>query len=289
MNTNEILKADINDIIFEGRNKEYGAYLLRNIYGKHLLRAAGVAAILFVLFIAMPMIAAKIRGLLPEEKEKLTEVNVELMQPPPIDESKPPPPPPPPPPPEPPPPVKPTVKFVPPKIVKDNEAPDEPPPPTVDELKEADPGKKTEEGNKSGVDMSQLEDKVKEPLPPPPAAKEDPLPPPPKEDNEIYNVAVIEQQPSFPDGEAAMYKYLGDNIKYPNMAKENGIEGKVYVQFVVEKDGSITDVKAVRGPEGGLKEEAVRVVSGMPRWKPGKQQGNAVRVRFTLPVNFKLQ
>ncbi|HNL08843.1 MAG TPA: hypothetical protein PKH93_14790, partial [Chitinophagales bacterium] len=86
MNTNEILKADINDIIFEGRNKEYGAYLLRNTYGRHLLRAVGVAAVLFVLFIAMPMIAAKIRGLLPEEKEKLTEVNVELMQPPPIDE-----------------------------------------------------------------------------------------------------------------------------------------------------------------------------------------------------------
>jgi protein TonB len=86
-----------------------------------------------------------------------------------------------------------------------------------------------------------------------------------------------------------MYEWLGRNIKYPAIARENGIEGKAIVQFVVEPDGRISQVNCVRGPEGGCKEEAARVIAMMPKWIPGKQQGRPVRVRYTLPVVFKLE
>jgi protein TonB len=100
---------------------------------------------------------------------------------------------------------------------------------------------------------------------------------------------VVESMPEFKGGMADLYSYLGNNIKYPVMAKESGIQGKVYVTFVVERDGSITDVKVLRGIGGGCDEEAVRVVASMPRWKPGKQRGKPVRVQYNLPVRFTLQ
>ena len=100
---------------------------------------------------------------------------------------------------------------------------------------------------------------------------------------------VVESMPEFKGGMAELYKYLGNNIKYPVMAKESGIQGKVYVTFVVERDGSITDVRVLRGIGGGCDEEAIRVVSGMPNWKPGKQRGKPVRVQYNLPVRFTLQ
>lgn len=99
----------------------------------------------------------------------------------------------------------------------------------------------------------------------------------------------VEENPEYTGGVEAMYKYLGENIKYPQLARENNIEGKVYVQFVVEKDGSITNVKVMRDIGGGCGQEAVRVVKAMPKWKPGKQRGKAVRAQFSLPVSFKLQ
>lgn len=99
---------------------------------------------------------------------------------------------------------------------------------------------------------------------------------------------VVETQPSFPGGPAKMYEYLGKKMKYPSIAKDNNIQGRVYVSFVVEKDGSITDVKVLRGIGGGCDEEAIRVVKGMPSWSAGKQRGKAVRVRFNLPIVFKL-
>jgi protein TonB len=94
--------------------------------------------------------------------------------------------------------------------------------------------------------------------------------------------------PEFATGQAAMFKYLSENIKYPAVARENAIEGTVYLGFIVDADGNITNVTVKRGVSGGCTEEAVRVVSGMPKWKPGKQQGRAVKVNFTLPVKFKL-
>ncbi len=98
----------------------------------------------------------------------------------------------------------------------------------------------------------------------------------------------VEDYPEFPGGDKALREYILNNIKYPEVARTSGITGTVYVQFVVEKDGSISDVKVVRGIGGGCDEEAVRVVKSMPRWKPGKQRGQPVRVYFTLPIEFKL-
>jgi protein TonB len=95
--------------------------------------------------------------------------------------------------------------------------------------------------------------------------------------------------PSFPGGDAALQQYLSKNIKYPVVAEENGVQGRVIVTFVVERDGSITDVKVVKSVDPSLDKEATRVVKSMPHWIPGKQNGSAVRVKYTVPVTFKLQ
>lgn len=106
-------------------------------------------------------------------------------------------------------------------------------------------------------------------------------------EQEIFT--IVEEQPSFPGGEAALFEYLKKNIVYPTIAKESGIQGTVFVQFVVEPDGSVSNVKVLRGIGGGCDEEAVRVVKSMPRWNPGKQRGKPVRVYFNLPIRFVLQ
>lgn len=100
---------------------------------------------------------------------------------------------------------------------------------------------------------------------------------------------VVEAMPEFPGGEASLNKYLYENIKYPQMAKESGIQGRVFVTFVVEKNGEVTDVRVLRGIGGGCDEEAIRVVQNMPKWTPGKQRGKPVRVQFNLPIKFTLQ
>ena len=109
----------------------------------------------------------------------------------------------------------------------------------------------------------------------------------PKEEGPL-SVAMVEQKPSFPGGESAMYKWLQDNIIYPAAASEEGVQGKVTVQFIVEKDGSITHVQVVRGKHPALDAEAARVIRKMPRWTPGRNNGQPVRVTYQLPVQFKL-
>ncbi len=99
---------------------------------------------------------------------------------------------------------------------------------------------------------------------------------------------VVEDQPEFPGGEAARQKFLEDNLRYPQMAREAGIQGTVFITFVVERDGSVTDVRVIRGIGGGCDEEAVRVVRMMPRWEPGRQRGQPVRVQFNMPIRFRL-
>ncbi|MFV0290645.1 MAG: energy transducer TonB [Mangrovibacterium sp.] len=100
---------------------------------------------------------------------------------------------------------------------------------------------------------------------------------------------VVEQMPEFPGGVNAMRAYLGKTVKYPTSALENGVQGTVYISFVVNQDGSIVDVKVLRGVDASLDKEAVRVVQSMPKWKPGKQGGKAVRVSYQVPISFKLQ
>ena len=106
-------------------------------------------------------------------------------------------------------------------------------------------------------------------------------------ETEIFK--VVEEMPEFPGGAAKMMEYIQKNIKYPMMARESDIQGRVFVNFVVEPDGTITNVTVMRGIGGGCDEEALRVVQSMPNWKPGKQRGSAVRCSFTVPIIFKLQ
>jgi len=115
-----------------------------------------------------------------------------------------------------------------------------------------------------------------------------PVEEPEEEESETQIFKVVETMPTFPGGAAARIKYLQSNLKYPTMARESGIQGKVFVTFVVEKDGSITDVKVLRGIGGGCDEEAVRVIKNMPKWNVGKQRGKPVRVQFNMPIVFKL-
>ena len=105
----------------------------------------------------------------------------------------------------------------------------------------------------------------------------------PNENDKIYNIAVIEQPPTYPGGESALFKYLGNNIKYPAIARENGIEGTVYVEFVIAKDGSVTEANVKRGIGGGCNEEALRVVNAMPKWIPAKQKNKPVPQPGTAP------
>ena len=100
---------------------------------------------------------------------------------------------------------------------------------------------------------------------------------------------IVESMPEFPGGMKVLMNYLHENLKYPSLAKETGIQGRVFVAFVIETDGSISDVQVLRGIGGGCDQEAIRVVQNMPKWIPGKQRGIPVRVRFNLPIKFTLQ
>ena len=106
-------------------------------------------------------------------------------------------------------------------------------------------------------------------------------------EQEIFQ--IVEEMPEYPGGDKKLLEYVAKSVKYPQIARESGIQGRVFVNFVIEPDGSVSNVKVLRGIGGGCDEEAMRVIKSMPKWKPGKQRGKAVRVTYTLPVNFKLQ
>ena len=269
------MKNSMDDIVFDGRNKDYGAFQLRRLYDKHMSRAMISGMIFFLLAVSSPHIIRLVKGFIPEKENKFEMKEVTLAEPPPIDPLKPPPPPPPK---VDPPPIKDQIKFVPPVVKKDEEVLDEePPPPTVDDLKDKVIATETKKGEEDGVDASLAEPEA----PAGPPVLEEPV--------EEKPFAYVEQMPTFPDGQEAMYKYIYDKIKYPAIARENGISGQIIIQFVVSKNGDIQDAKVVRGIGGGCNEEALRVVNGMPRWKPGKHNGRAVPVTFTLPIKFVLQ
>lgn len=264
--------ATLEDIIFADRNKAYGAYFLRQTYGKTITRSAVIGTLLVAFGLAAPTLYARLKP--KEEQKKITLANPLDIPPPPIDKDKPEPPPPPPPPPEMP--KVSTTKFLPPEIKPDEEVLTEEPPPTQAELKEAPAGDETVKGDPNAVEV------VVDETP----KKEEPVEVKPVEE-EIFT--VVEQQPEFPGGMAEMYKYLGKNIKYPSAAQRANVTGKVFLTFVVNSDGSIQGVETLKGLGFGCDEEAMRVVKTMPKWNPGKQSGRAVRVKYTLPVNFQLE
>jgi len=267
-------KASLDDIVFEGRNKAYGAYLLRKLYSTHITKAAIIATVLFFLFISVPLIAKLVEG---EEEEEVVErivTQVDLAEPPPIDKATPPPPPPPPDLPPPPPPVRASVKYTPPVVKRDNEVREEEEIPDVEVLKEVDAGVKTVEGVKGApLDLGDIDgtsDVVAEVI-----------------DDKPYT--YVEQMPTFPGGETEMLKYLAKNIRYPAAAQRAGVEGLVVLSFVVGRDGEISEIQVVKNLGAGTDEEAMRVVKSMPKWTPGKQNGRAVPVRYTLPVRFTIK
>jgi protein TonB len=254
------------EMVFANRNQNYGAYVLRKKSDEFTIKGVVLSIVLFTVVITMPMIIGYIKGLVPEEVEdvKVVEVNM-LEEPPPVDKDQPPPPPA-----EPPPPLKSTVKFTPPIIKPDEEVPDEPPP-TQDDMKDKDAGTKTIEGDPEGIDASLIE------------SSGDGL----TGDRGPEIMTFAEQMPEF---NGNLSEFLGRNIQYPSVARENGIEGQVVLQFVVGKDGKIdpSSIAVVKKVGWGLEEEAIRVVKNMPPWKPGKQNGNPVYVKCTLPIRFKL-
>lgn len=159
-----------------------------------------------------------------------------------------------------------------------------PPPPQIQEINVlvvVDDNKEVE-----SIDITSEDNKTDELIIAPPVEE---IPEEPEEGIDVPFM-IVEKAPEFPGGQKALFKYLSENVKYPVMAQENGIQGKVVCQFVVNRDGSIVDIEVVRSAgDPSLDKEAVRVIKSMPKWKPGKQSGKTVRVKFTLPVNFRLQ
>ncbi len=262
MKTEAAIHTTWEDILFENRNKDYGAYFIRKIYSRNVILSFIGMLLIMGLAIAYPTIAEFFRSRegASDFKKDLSKV-VTLDQPPPIMPNTPPPPRV-----EVPPPVK-TLKYVAPKVTKEEVLEEEIP--TIEEIKKTEVSTETTEGPETVV----FEEPVKEVVDN-------------GDDNQIYT--VVEQQPEFPGGYEAMMKFIQKNMKYPPQARRMGTEGRVFVGFVVNTDGKITDVQTVKGISMDCDKEAARVVQMMPPWKAGKQNGRPVRVRFVLPVNFKL-
>ena len=264
------------DLVFEGKNQAYGAYQLRKNTGIRNLKALAVMFAAFIIIAGIVYAKVSIENYIASQnaaieadvelqslaekkeikEEKKDEPEVEKIE---VER------------------VKSSVAFTVPEIKKDDEVKEDQEMKSQDELSETNTaiGAFTVEGNDETAEVKHVEEKIAEPEP----VKE--------EETKVFD--VVEQMPSFPGGPSALMQYLSSNIKYPVVAEENGVQGRVVCTFVVEKDGSITDVRVVKSVDPSLDKEAVRVVKSMPKWIPGKQNGSAVRVKYTVPVTFKLQ
>lgn len=270
------------DMVFAGKNKEYGAYQLRKgTSGRNIkaLLILVIAAALVGGFLAWKVIEqkqaeeqqaymeamelAKLQQQAKKEEKKKEPVKpkVEMKKEIPV--------------------ARETQKFTAPVIKKDELVKEEN---QVKQMDKLDDKVAVSTENKEGVKDRTVEavrNDIAVAAPPPPPA------PKPEVATKVFD--VVEEMPSFPGGQGALMSYLASNIKYPVVAQENGVQGRVIVSFVVERDGSISDVRVARSVDPSLDREAQRVVKSMPRWKPGKQNGSAVRVKYTVPVVFRLQ
>ena len=272
----DLISNEWTDLVFEGRNQAYGAYKLRKGTTKRNVWSiiiVALAAVLLFLGLQLQKMAQANKTVentqavelarLQDKKKEVKEEKKEIVrtEPEKVVEQ-----------------VKSSVKFTAPVIKKDEEVKEE------DEIKLEEVEKSTKaigtfnvEGNDEvGGAVLKAKEEIK-------------APEPPKHVEETKIFTVVEQMPLFPGGDAALMAYLRDNIHYPTVAAENGVQGRVVVGFVVERDGSITDVNVLRSVDPSLDREAMRVVKGMPRWTPGKQNGSAVRVKYQVPVTFRLQ
>ena len=270
------------DMVFAGKNKEYGAYQLRKgTSGRNIkaLLILVIAAALVGGFLAWKVIEqkqaeeqqaymeamelAKLQQQAKKEEKKKEQVKpkIEPKKEIPV--------------------ARETQKFTAPVIKKDELVKEENQVKQMDKLDDkVAVGSEDKEGVKDRtVEAVRSEIAVAAP-PPPPAPK-------PEVATKVFD--VVEEMPSFPGRNAALMSYLNSNTKYPVVAQENGVQGRVIISFVVERDGSISDVKVARSVDPSLDREAQRVVKSMPRWTPGKQNGQTVRVKYTVPVVFRLQ
>lgn len=257
----DIYKQKWIDMVFEGKNKAYGAYVLRKENPKVTLIALFIGAAIFASLLALPMLDWSSDN--DEVEEKVTMVDMAKLAAPPVEEPKPLIPPPPPPPPAP---KIDEVKFVKPKVVEKEKVVEEIK--TIEELKDKNVGAKDVKGRDDG--------KIVIDAPSGEGDKDAKI----VEDNTVYN--AVEVKPDFPGGLQKFYDFVGKNYRAP----EEDIKGKVYVQFVVEKDGSLTDIKVMRDIGYGTGAEAIRVLKKSPKWKPGIQNGRAVRVLYSLPISI---
>lgn len=259
-----IYNIELDELVFAQKNKEYGAYKLRKTYKKYLSTAMWIAVTFFVLVTIGPFIykALSLDEELSTNRRKVVQIS-QLAEPPSIGEKK-----------EieqveAPPPLKSTIKFTPPVVKPDEQVKDEYIP-TVEELKQVDPGTKTEQGSAQGVDYSliEVEEKVVEDK---------------KEEAPTYFVAV-EEMPEPIGGIQA----IQSKIVYPEIAKRAGVEGKVYILAYVNEQGNVTRAEVIKGLGAGLDEAALNAVK-QTKFNPGKQRGKPVKVQVSIPIVFKLQ
>jgi protein TonB len=276
MEVNKILSSDLLDIVFDGRNKEYGAYELRRAYGKRMLTALLVTATVCLAIFASSIIANSTKDdksvMLNVDDVQLTEVK---------EREAPPPPPPPPPPPKPPEPPKVEIaKFTPPKIVKDEDVKEEEKPPEIEKIQEAKIGTINQQGTKDiGMVAPPVESKSVAEVVAPKVQEED--------YEKVFT--KVENPAEFPGGQGEWTRYLQKNLRYPDDAIDNGTQGVVRVQFIVDKEGNISEVQALNNPGDGLSDEAVRIIKRGPKWKPAEQNGRKVIYRHIQAITFRLE
>lgn len=273
----DLISNDWTEIVFSGRNQAYGAYQLRKgTSRRNILSMVFVAAVAALAYVGLSAYnsyqeAQKAKfeaemeaSLLEHKKEAKVEKKTEAPKIEQVKQVEK---------------VKSSIAFTPPVIKKDSEVKPEEEMKTQDQLNESKTavGAFTVEGNdeEGGTILKAVEEIAA------------PEPPKHEEENKVFD--VVEQMPAFPGGPAALMQYLSSHVKYPAVAEENGISGRVTVQFVVERDGSVTDVKTMKSVDPSLDREAERVVKSMPKWIPGKQNGSPVRVKYFVPVVFRLQ
>lgn len=263
-------EESLNDIVFEKRNKTYGAYRLRREYQGNVQRATLIGVGIFLLIFCLPELYARLNPA-PETDDigfevEFTPVNIkpEATPTPPVVET--------------PPPAVNTVRALPPVVLPDEQVIHEHQPPTVEKFEEAQPGQETVEGESASVIV----------VPPAEVAgtgKETLVEVSPEVEKEFL---FAEQQPEFVGGQRAFAEYLRKNLRYPREAARAGIQGKVFLEFSVGPDGAIERARVIKGIGFGCDEEALRVIGQMPDWMPGRQSGRPVRVKYTLPIAFQL-
>jgi protein TonB len=256
----DLLKKQWLDIVFEGKNKMYGAYDLRIKNPRMTMTALAIGALIFTFLLSTPLLASLIPN--RNDDDSALDKKIVTIKLPPKEQPKNLPPPPPPPP------KVDQVKFVKPVVAKAEDVVEEPP--KIKEIVDKKLGAETIKGDPDAP-------LTVEPVGNGPSDVVE-------DDNSIHNMAGIEVKPDFPGGLEKFYKYVSNNYKIP---EEDGLNGKVFVTFVVEKDGSLTDIKVIRDIGYGTGKEAIRVLKNSPRWNPGEQNGKKVRVQYSLPITIK--